>query len=417
MKTTTLLFAALFSGPTFAAPGSEWKERLATEVERRAARPANGPDDSSELLGDLVTPGPTTPIGKTIADILVGKADGQSSESYPLGGLMLPPLGSAPCKADTCCVWHYIANDMAVRFRGISGRCNKYARGAVRLGFHDAGAWKKGLDFGGADGSILLSDELSRSDNNGLQEIAQVTQQWYAKYKQYGVSMADIIQMGSTVATVVCPLGPRVRSFVGRKDSSKPAQTGLLPDVNAPADSLIALFEDKTIKPHGLAALVGAHTTSQQRFVDPKRALDPQDSTPGVWDVLFYGQTLNANAPKRVFKFASDVKLSTHPRIASEWKEFAGQGGQDHWNDDYAKEYVRLSLLGVNNINNLTECTKALPGRLPSFSPPDKAIVDMWANGQFPQLGPLLADAQTVTQDVLNAMGIKPRLMRFLNRN
>lgn len=64
---------------------------------------------------------------------------------------------------------------------------------------------------------------------------------------------------------------------VGRKDNPTAAIENLLPDVNADADSLIKLFEDKTIKPHGLVALVGAHTTSQQRFFNPERALDPQD--------------------------------------------------------------------------------------------------------------------------------------------
>ncbi len=46
--------------------------------------------------------------------------------------------------------------------------------------------------------------------------------------------------------------------------------------------SLIALFEDKTIKAHGLAALIGAPATSQQRFVDPSQANNSQDSAPGV---------------------------------------------------------------------------------------------------------------------------------------
>ena len=149
---------------------------------------------------------------------------------------------------------------------------------------------------------------------------------------------------------------------------------GLMPDVTAPADDLIQLFEDKTIKPHGLTALVGAHTTSQQRFFNPARALDPQDSTPGVWDVLFYNQTLNPNPPKRVLKFPADVKFSTHPRMASEWQAFAGVGGQDHWDDDFAKEYIRLSMLGINNINNMTECTSklsSLPLHFRSLFPPN----------------------------------------------
>jgi hypothetical protein len=140
--------------------------------------------------------------------------------------------------------------------------------------------------------------------------------------------------MGATVATVVCPLGPRIRSFVGRQDSDQLPPEGLLPDVNATVDSLIQLFEDKTIKPHGLAALVGAHTTSQQRFFQPTKAFDPQDSTPGVWDVLFYGQTLNNQAPQRVVKFTSDITLSTHPRVRDEWQAFTDpKTGQEHWND------------------------------------------------------------------------------------
>jgi hypothetical protein len=141
------------------------------------------------------------------------------------------------------------------------------------------------------------------------------------------------VQLGANVATVACPLGPRIRTFVGRKDDARLPPDGLLPDPNDSAEKLIKMFEDKTIKPHGLAALVGAHTTSQQRFFKPQRALDPQDSTPGVWDVLFYPQTLDPRTPKRVLKFPSDINLSKHPRVADEWRKFAGPGGQEHWND------------------------------------------------------------------------------------
>jgi hypothetical protein len=100
--------------------------------------------------------------------------------------------------------------------------------------------------------------------------------------------------------------------------------------VNSPANDLIALFKDKRINPHELAALVGAHSASKQFFVNTTRAGAPQDSTPGVWDVKFYGETLSANPPKVVFKFPSDVALSQHPAIAEEWLEFAQD--QSHWN-------------------------------------------------------------------------------------
>jgi hypothetical protein len=57
----------------------------------------------------------------------------------------------------------------------------------------------------------------------------------------------------------------------------------LLPGVHADADSLVQLFIDKTISPHELAALLGAHSTSKQFGVDTTQVGAPQDTTPGVW--------------------------------------------------------------------------------------------------------------------------------------
>ncbi|KAK2751519.1 ligninase h2 precursor [Colletotrichum kahawae] len=302
----------------------------------------------------------------------------------------LPAKDTPACAADTCCIWKYIADDLATTFRGESGRCTDFARAAIRLGFHDAAGWSKGTgNLGGADGSICLSSsEISRVENKGLEEIVEQTKTWYNKYKQYGIGMADLIQFSANVATVVCPLGPRVRTFIGRKDSSVAAPPNLLPDVNSPADTLIDLFNNKTISSYGLISLIGAHTTSQQRFVDPSRSGDPQDSTPGVWDVKFYSETIG-NAPPRVFKFNSDIALSKYPSTSAQFAAFAGPGGQAAWNA-VSHEYVRLSLLGVYNINDLTECTKALPARwAPSgFTASDQGNVDTWvaSKGPVPKL-------------------------------
>ncbi|TID18868.1 class II peroxidase [Venturia nashicola] len=410
MKFINVVLSSALATTVLAYPGAgKWKKTL-SELQRRTATPVDSPEDSNELLGDLLTTGPTTSVGKLVADLLVGKADAVSTEIITAAPA---PLGSDACKQDTCCIWKYVADDMLAQFKGQSSRCNNAARGAIRLGFHDAAAWQKGAAYGGADGSILLTDEINRSDNKGLEEIAALTKTMYAKYQSYGISMADFIQMGATVATVACPLGPRIRSFVGRKDNPTAAIENLLPDVNADADSLIKLFEDKTIRAHGLTALLGAHTTSQQRFFNPERAQDPQDSTPGVWDVAVYPQTLDPNAPKRVLKFPSDVKISVHPRTASEWKAFADpKTGQAHWNDDYSKEYIRLSVLGVNNINDLTECSKVLPPAITDFQPPDKSNVDIWANGGFQNLGSkfgeLMAGGSLTTNQTLPQLGIDP---------
>ncbi|KAF4458154.1 Manganese peroxidase 2 [Fusarium austroafricanum] len=339
--------------------------------------------DAHSLIGDLVTISDKslTSVGSDIKKILQGNGNPTSRESY----IGCPSMNSQRCKRDTCCVWQYISNELQEQFRGEAGRCTRWARYAVRIGFHDAGTWslKTASQGGGADGSIVLSNELSRGENLGLQQIGDYYQTIYDKYHtQYGftqVTMADLIQMGANIAAVTCPLGPRVRSFVGRKDNKNANPNGLLPNVNSDALTLINLFKDKTIGPDDLVALIGAHTTSQQHFTNPQRAGDPQDSTPGVWDILFYQQTISPNAPPRVYKFASDVALANHPITKPAFQAFAsGSTGQAAWNQDYARAYVRLSLLGVNNINDLTECTKVLPQPTDSYRHKDQSQFSKW---------------------------------------
>lgn len=45
---------------------------------------------------------------------------------------------------------------------------------------------------------------------------------------------------------------------------------------------------------------------------------------------------------------------------------------------DFAAGYIRLSMLGLSNINSLTECTKVLPGGTPSYNPKDQSNIDKW---------------------------------------
>jgi hypothetical protein len=100
------------------------------------------------------------------------------------------------------------------------------------------------------------------------------------------------------VGVVSCPFGPRIFFFVGRNDDGRAPLQDLLPSINASAPSLISLFAAKTINANGLSALVGAHTASQQFFVDPSKAGDSQDSTRGIWDVSFYSEILSGVAKK-----------------------------------------------------------------------------------------------------------------------
>lgn len=210
--------------------------------------------------------------------------------------------------------------------------------------------------------------EQNRPENNGLQSIRTLLRGVKAKY---GVGYADLAQYAHNHATISCPKGPRVRTLVGRKDATKAAPRGLLPDVHDSADNLITLFARKGFSAHDLAALVGAHATARQRFVDtsPAAVNKPLDTTIGVWDVEFYNDTLNnpagATAKQKVFVLPSDKKLSTHPKVKDEWNMFVGN--QQHWNEDYAKAYFRMSLLGVENLKDLTDCTKTLPASRKSY--------------------------------------------------
>jgi hypothetical protein len=322
-----LPFFAVF-GSTLAYPGMG---ALMSDLHEDLAKRQGTPPGSTELIGDLATlpNSALTPVGvqlKGILQLTILPTDTTSTFTKP------GALGSAACTASKCCVWSYISDAMAAAFV-TSGQCNALARQAVRLGFHDSGTWQRGQTFGGADGSIMLSGtELSRTDNNGLQNIGARMQTWYNTYHQYGVGMADLIQFGAKLAVRVCPGGPRIRTFVGRVDSSTANPTGLLPNVNSPVPTLISLFANKTIVAGGLVALVGAHTTSRQQFFDPSKALTPQDTTPGLWDNLFYAQTKLPSPPAGTLRFPSDAALSVNSATSGLWTLFSTPNGAAIWN-------------------------------------------------------------------------------------
>ena len=142
---------------------------------------------------------------------------------------------------------HYQGYDVSAEltrlFLEADGQCNDNARAAVRFGFHDAGSWDKNSAYGGADGSLLMDfGEEARPENNGLQTIRGVLKGVQSKFK---VGYADLVQYAHNHATISCPKGPRIRTFVGRKDATQAAPIGLLPDVHDSADNLIALFQAK----------------------------------------------------------------------------------------------------------------------------------------------------------------------------
>ncbi|KAF2500392.1 heme peroxidase [Lophium mytilinum] len=213
-------------------------------------------------------------------------------------------------------VWWTIATELKLSFLGIGG-CNNLARQAIRAAFHDC-------FVDGCNGSLMLSGECERSENNGLEDICTQLPKVRAKY---GVGMADLIQFAGAVAVEVCPLGPAMPFFAGREDSTTASAQGQLPSVTGSGDQLLNMFKAKGFTATDLAALIGAHTTSKQFFVDKTKVGAAQDTTPNVWDVAYYGQTLAGTAP---FTFESDKNLAAQTEVKKPFKSFVGN--QLGWN-------------------------------------------------------------------------------------
>ena len=105
-----------------------------------------------------------------------------------------------------------------------------------------------------------------------------------------------------------------------------------------------------------LAALIGAHTTAKQRFVDPSKAGSPLDSTVGKWDNKYYSETRSGKAP---FTMPSDKGIAQNPLTALPFATFALSKGA--WDRAFVSAMTKMSMLGVDN-NGLIDCTSALPG-------------------------------------------------------
>lgn len=260
--------------------------------------------------------------------------------------------GGATCPA----IWSTVSSDLTGMFLS-GGQCNDDARAAIRAAFHDAGTWDTTQgSTGGADGSLCLAHEDTlRPENNGLQDICS---KLTALATKRSVGVADLIQYAGAHAIVTCPGGPRITTYVGRKDSSKGAPDGRLPDVHASGESLYQLFLAKGLSAEDLAALLGAHSTSKQFHVNESLAGAPQDSTPGIWDVKYYAETTKPAAGD--FVFDSDKNLAAHPTVG---KQFAGfVGNQGKWTGKFADAMTRMSLFGVpGGSANLVDCTSTLP--------------------------------------------------------
>ncbi|KAA8913462.1 heme peroxidase [Sphaerosporella brunnea] len=242
-------------------------------------------------------------------------------------------------------------------------QCGDNARAAVRLAFHDgeckferwnllpchSSSWRT---HGGADGSMLIDPtEIERPDNNGLQQIVTALTPLAA---QFGVSNADILHVTGILGVIVCPGGPVIETWVGRRDARWRNPTGLLPDVNDSVLKMVARFKDMGFNVRDLMALIGAIRPRNRGLSTPPELENPRirHQTSGM--LSFYGETLNDTVPEGVF----DSPLTTSSRGTRR------QGtDQDDWDEDYARAHEQMSLLGQDR-SKLTRCTEILPPKI-----------------------------------------------------
>lgn len=196
-------------------------------------------------------------------------------------------------------VWKSVATDLQSAFQG----CNAAARGAIRAPFHDC-------INNGCDGSLILGGECSRSENAGLVPTCDLLG---SKATQYNVGTADMIEFAAAIAIAVCPLGPRVKALVGRKDSSVPAAEGGVPSTKDPIPKILGAFSAVGMSPSDVVALVGSHTCGTQSFDNPSKAGASLDSTPSRWDVTFYRETKQGTAP---YSFSSDQRMTNDSEVS-----------------------------------------------------------------------------------------------------
>lgn len=110
-----------------------------------------------------------------------------SEAKRSIGGLLDGLVSKLTDRQDTCPpVWNEISTALTAQFLG-DGECTDAARAAIRAAFHDC--------FNGAcDGSLILANECSNTENRGLERLCGNLGN-LANEKQVGV--ADLIQFAA----------------------------------------------------------------------------------------------------------------------------------------------------------------------------------------------------------------------------
>lgn len=177
--------------------------------------------------------------------------------------------------------------------------CNFYIRAAA----HDSLSVSEG--FGGADGSLLLTqDELRRSENNYDNFAYLLSKNALALAKKYDTSVADIIAVCGAVATEFLG-GPKIIKsdhiepfLVGRHDRTVPNPINSLAPANMNTTGFSSFAKSKNLTIEEMTALMGSHSLIDEKgclkkdnsYCDPKKS-KCTDILMYNWSNTYYKET------------------------------------------------------------------------------------------------------------------------------
>ncbi|KAL0958842.1 hypothetical protein HGRIS_014160 [Hohenbuehelia grisea] len=310
-----------------------------------------------------------------------------------------------------CCVLFPILDDIQENlFDG--GECGEEVHESLRLTFHDAIGISPTKGGGGADGSIVIFDEIETAfhANGGIDDIVDVQKPFIAKH---GITAGDFIQFAGAVGVSNCAGAPRLNFFLGRPNATKASPDLLVPEPFDSITNILARFKEVGFSPAEVVALLGSHTIAAADHVDETIPGTPFDSTPGVFDTQLFievqlrgtlfpgtgGNQGEVQSPLRgEIRLQSDHDLARDSRTACEWQSFANN--QAKLQSAFKAAMLKLSILGHKQ-SDLIDCSDVIPVPKPVIGKPhlpagskQSDIEQACASAPFPSL---TADAGPTT--------------------
>ncbi|KIP01553.1 fungal class II heme-containing peroxidase [Phlebiopsis gigantea 11061_1 CR5-6] len=297
-----------------------------------------------------------------------------------------------------CCNWFDVLDDVQETL--FEGRCDDEARESIRIQFHDAISYSKGLGSAGrylhslsVDGSILSHAdlELTYAENTGLDNIVWAQRALAVKH---GVSFGDFITFAGAVGLSNCHDAPRLRFFAGRQNSTAPAPDGLVPAPWHSVDRILARMADAGFSPEETIALLAAHSVATQHTIDPMADGAALDSTPESFDNRFFTEVCpgcqvverlmnphdrqmlldsSERAPandtvkgvvdspfRDQLRLQSDYLMARDERTAPTWQSLSRDTSQ--MSSRFVEAMAKLSMLGQDP-STLVDCSDVIPQR------------------------------------------------------